>query len=250
LGNDITLEMVEIPGGIFYMGSPDSEEGRSDDESPQHLVRVSPFYMGKYPVTQAQWFVVANLPKIEQELNPSPAYFKGLNLPVECVTWDDAVEFCQRLSQATRKEYRLPSEAEWEYACRGGTTTPFYCGETITTDLANYDGGYIYGAGVKGQNRQRTTDVGSFPANPFGIYDMCGNVWEWCGDTWHENYKGAPTDGSAWLEGGNDNHSHVLRGGSWFLNPQDCRSASRDYNRRGNYFNFGFRVVCVSGRTL
>jgi formylglycine-generating enzyme required for sulfatase activity len=250
LPNGITLEMVAIPAGIFYMGSPGSEEGRLDRESPQHLVTVPPFYMGKYPVTQAQWFVVASfLPKIELELNPNPASFKGVNLPVECVSWYDAVEFCRRLSRATGKEYRLPSEAEWEYACRGGTTTPFYCGETITTDLANYNGNYPYGAGVKGQYRERTTEVGSFPANPFGLYDMHGNVWQWCADTWHKNYQGAPIDGSAWLEGGNDSYS-PLRGGSWYVSPQVCRSAFRFSNGRGyNYFDIGFRVVCVSGRT-
>jgi formylglycine-generating enzyme required for sulfatase activity len=249
LPNGITLEMVAIPAGIFYMGSPENEEGHQDEESPQHLVTVPPFYMGKYPVTQAQWFVVANLPKIEHDLNPNPALFKGVNLPVECVSWYDAVEFCRRLSQATGKEYRLPSEAEWEYACRGGTTTPFYCGETVTTDLANYDGNYTYGAGVKGQYRERTTDVGSFPANPFGLYDMCGNVREWCADAWHENYQGAPIDGSAWLEGGDDSCS-PLRGGSWYVSPRYCRSAVRFNIRRDDFnLNRGFRVVCVSGRT-
>jgi formylglycine-generating enzyme required for sulfatase activity len=206
--------------------------------------------MGKYPVTQAQWFAVANLPKIERNLNPNPAYFKGLNRPVESVSWYDAVEFCRRLSQATGKDYRLPSEAEWEYACRAATMTPFYCGETITTDLANYDGNYTYGAGVKGEYRQTTTDVGSFPANPFGLYDMCGNVWEWCADAWHKNYDGAPTDGSAWLEGGDGSYS-LLRGGSWCEFPLLCRSAFRLDIRRDFYdYNFGFRVVCVSGRTL
>ena len=158
----------------------------------------------------------------------------------------------QDLSNKTGKSYRLPSEAEWEYACRAGTTTPFYFGETITTDLANYNGNYIYGSGIKGQYREQTTDVGIFPANPFGLFDMHGNIWEWCQDEWHQNYNEAPTDGSAWLSD-NDNHRVGLRGGSWFDSPKYCRSASRDYvdrAERGSFYNhFGFRVVCAVGRT-
>ncbi|MFM5961732.1 MAG: formylglycine-generating enzyme family protein, partial [Dolichospermum sp.] len=161
-------------------------------------------------------------------LQPNPSRFEGANRPVEQVSWYEAVEFCARLSRIENKVYRLPTEAEWEYACRAGTTTPFYCGETISTDLANYDGDYTYGDGLKGVDRQQTTGVGSFPSNPFGLYDMHGNVWEWCEDTWHDNYKNAPTDGTAWADL-SDNRK-VLRGGSWYLHPVSCRSASRNWN--------------------
>jgi formylglycine-generating enzyme required for sulfatase activity len=140
------------------------------------------------------------------------------------------------------KTYRLPTEAEWEYACRGGTTTPFYCGETISTDLANYNGNYTYGQGQKGEYREKTTEVGKFPANPFGLYNMCGNVWEWCEDGWHENYINAPTDGSAWTSPSTE--YMLLRGGSWYYNARHCRAANRSrYSRDYRYFNYGFRVV-------
>jgi formylglycine-generating enzyme required for sulfatase activity len=170
---------------------------------------------------------------------------------VERVTWHDAIEFCARLSKQTGREYRLPSEAEWEYACRAGTTTPFHFGETITTDLANYDGTRTYGSGPNGQYRKQTTEVGSFKvANAFGLYDMHGNVWEWCLDHWHENYNGAPADGSAWVTGGNASR-RVLRGGSWNNGPGNCRSAHRSRFEPGNRdSNLGFRVVCSSAWTL
>jgi formylglycine-generating enzyme required for sulfatase activity len=167
------------------------------------------------------------------------------------VSWDDAIEFCARLSKATGREYRLPSEAEWEYACRAGTTTPFHFGETITTDLANYNGNYTYGSGSKGQYRKQTTDVGSFPANAFGLHDMHGNVWEWCQDTWQENYNGAPTDGSAWVYENANQNSMILRGGSWLNGPWDCRSAYRDNFGADYWYYFnGFRVVCAAARTF
>jgi formylglycine-generating enzyme required for sulfatase activity len=213
--------------------------------------------MGKYPITQAQWKEVASRTdlKVKQNLDLNPAYFKDRpdsdRRPVEQVNWYDAVEFCARLSILTGREYRLPSEAEWEYACRAGTTTPFYFGETITGELANYRANYTYAGEPKGEYRQQTTRVGQFPPNAFGLYDTHGNVWEWCVDTWHDNYKDAPTDGSAWIENGNDNLS-PMRGGSWGHFPSDCRSAirfsivRRDF--RGN--DGGFRVVCVFGRTL
>lgn len=254
LGNGVTLEMVSIPGGTFKMGSPENEEGYHSSQSPQHEVTVPPFFMGKYPVTQQQWRVVAALPKVNIDLKSDPSYFKGdgstsltNNLPVERVSWNDAQEFCARLSRMANKTYRLPTEAEWEYACRGGTITPFYCGETISTDLANYDGNYTYGQGQKGEYREKTTEVGKFPANPFGLYDMCGNVWEWCEDGWHENYINAPTDGSAWTSLSSE---RLLRGGSWFNYPENCRSAYRTYNDAGfDDSNFGFRVVCGAART-
>jgi formylglycine-generating enzyme required for sulfatase activity len=248
LGDGVTLEMVAIPGGTFIMGSPENEEGYHSSQSPQHQVTVPPFFMGKYPVTQQQWRVVAALPKVNIDLKSDPSYFKGDNLPVECVSWNDAQEFCARLSQMANKTYRLPTEAEWEYACRGGTTTPFYCGETISTDLANYNGNYTYGQGQKGQYREKTTEVGIFPANPFGLYDMCGNVWEWCEDGLHENYINAPIDGSAWTSLGSE---PVMRGGSWFDTPRYCRSACRyNFFRDGLNYGIGFRVVCVVGRTI
>jgi formylglycine-generating enzyme required for sulfatase activity len=238
LGNGVTLEMAAIPGGTFMMGSPENQEGYHSSQSPQHQVTVPPFFMGKYPVTQQQWRVVAALPKVNIDLKSDPSYFKGDNLPVECVSWNDAQEFCARLSQMANKTYRLPSEAEWEYACRAGTTTPFYFGETISTDLANYNGNYTYGQGQKGEYREKTTEVGIFPANPFGLYDMCGNVWEWCEDGLHENY----IDGSAWTSLGSE---PVMRGGSWFNDPQHCRSAYRYYYSRDYHdLNVGFRVVC------
>ena len=248
LGNGVTLEMVSIPGGTFKMGSPENEEGYHSSQSPQHEVTVPPFFMGKYPVTQQQWRVVAALSKVNIDLKSDPSYFKGDNLPVECVSWNDAQEFCARLSRMANKTYRLPTEAEREYACRGGTTTPFYCGETISTDLANYDGNYTYGQGQKGEYREKTTKVGIFPANPFGLYDMCGNVWEWCEDGWHENYINAPIDGSAWTSRSVNNK--VLRGGSWYNAPENCRSAFRSYLGAGfDDDDNGFRVVCGAAWT-
>ncbi|BAY13253.1 bifunctional serine/threonine-protein kinase/formylglycine-generating enzyme family protein [Calothrix sp. NIES-2098] len=241
LGNDLVLEMVAIPGGELLMGSPRDEAERYNSESPQHTVTLQPFFMGKYLVTQSQWKAVAALEKVNIQLNPEVSHFKGTNRPVEQVSWDEAVEFCARLAQATGKPYRLPTEAEWEYACRAGTTTPFCVGETITTDLANYNGNYTYASGPKGKYCGQTTDVGIFPANPFGLFDMHGNTWEWCEDSWHKNYKGAPADGSVWMS---DNHTRLLRGGSWNMNPWNCRSAVRNCNARDNkYINVGFRVA-------
>jgi eukaryotic-like serine/threonine-protein kinase len=235
LGNGVTLEMVEMPGGSFIMGSPETEEKRSSDESPQHRVTVPSFFIGKYVVTQAQYEAIMGI---------NPARFRDANRPVEQVSWDDAVEFCQKLSQKTGKTYRLPSEAEWEYACRAGSTTPFYFGETITTDLANFDGNYTYASVSKGVYRKETTEVSKFPPNAFGLYDMHGNVWEWCQDSWHSNYNGAPVDGGAWID--NNNQSRLLRGGSWYRRTAYCRSANRDSHMRENHLNrIGFRVVVV-----
>jgi formylglycine-generating enzyme required for sulfatase activity len=259
LGNGITLEMVAIPEGTFLMGTEDEEIERLVKkfdwegfrwERPQHRVTVSSFYMGRYPITQSQWRAIAATAKIDIDLETNPSNFKGDELPVESVNWYQATEFCKRLSRETKREYRLPSEAEWEYACRAGTTTPFYFGETITGELANYRASETYADEPKGEYREETTPVGQFPPNAFGLYDMHGNVWEWCADTWHDNYDGAPTDGSVWIKNGDDNHSS-LRGGSWFSNPYYCRSAYRYYYfRRDYYYYFGFRVVCGAGRTL
>ena len=270
--------MVLIPDGSFTMGAPEDEEGSDSSERPQHNVTISAFLMGRYPVTQAQWKAIALLTdlKVDRDLEPDPSRFKepyrGIDRwqrPVENVNWYEAVEFCQRLSKLTGRNYRLPSEAEWEYACRGvrqpldlekgESYPPFHFGETITTELANYRGtddkdfGWSgsYGKGPKGDYREQTTPVGYFKVvNPFGLSDLHGNVWEWCADDWHENYNDAPTDGSAWL-GGNDNRS-PLRGGSWDYPPESCRSAARIYvDRRVDCdIYFGVRVVCGFGRTL
>ncbi|MFM6881969.1 MAG: formylglycine-generating enzyme family protein [Dolichospermum sp.] len=238
----LELEMIAIPGGTFLMGSPKNEEGSINSEKPQHEVTIKPFLMGKYSVTQKQWRTVAALEKVNIDLASYPSYFEGDNCPVEQVSWHDAIEFCARLSNYTKKPYRLPTEAQWEYACRAGTTTPFHFGDRITTDLANYDGNYTYGDGLKGVHRKGTTDVVLFPPNLFGLHDMHGNVWEWCQDDWHDNYEGAPIDGSAWISLTN---RKVLRGGSWNYYPVLCRSASRNWdNAKFNYNNFGFRVVC------
>lgn len=262
LGNGVVLEMVAIPRGQFLMGSPEYEPQRHSSESPQHTVTIQPFFMGKFPVTQSQWQAVAALDKVNIDLNPDPSGFKGANRPVECVSWDDALEFCARLAKKTGKIYRLPSEAQWEYACRAGTTTPFYFGKTITTDLANYRGtdwdykgttySGNYGYGPKGEYREQTTDVGKFPANPFGLFDMCGNVWEWCQDMWHENYNDAPIDGNQWLIKliEYDNRERLLRGGSCLYTPQYCRSAGRNsISRDDRNLNVGFRLVCGRSRT-
>ena len=244
-----------IPGGTFIMGSPPDELDRRTNEGPQHSVTVPPFLMGRYPITQAQWRSIALRPdlQVNQELNPDPAYFKGDDHPVGQVSWHDATEFCQRLTRLTQHPYRLPTEAEWEYACRAGTPTPFHFGETITTDLANYRGtdnkeqnwSGSYGDGPKGIYRQTTTPVNEFPiANAFGLCDLHGNVWEWCLDHWHDNYEDAPNDGSAWLEDEEDG-TRVLRGGSWFYDPRLCRSALRnDFYPVVRYVDIGFRVVC------
>ena len=251
LPNDVRLEMVEIPAGKFMMGAPESEKESTDDERPQHEVTLHTFCMGKYPITQEQWRVVTTLPKVKTALEPDPSNFKGDKRPVETISWLDALEFCRRLSNHTKREYRLPSEAEWEYACRAGTTTPFHFGETITTDYVNYDGGYPYGDAPKGEDRNETTDVGSFKAaNAFGLYDMHGNVWEWCADDWHDSYEGAPTDPQIRIKDIKNYEDletrKLLRGGSWFSNARNCRSASRnDLNARNQFNSLGFRVVCV-----
>jgi formylglycine-generating enzyme required for sulfatase activity len=208
--------------------------------------------MGKFAVTQEQWREIAKLPKVNLDLNPDPSYFKGKKRPVEWVSWDEAVEFCDRLSRKTGKSYRLPTEAEWEYACRAGTETPFYFGETITSELVNYHGNYTYANAPKGNCRGQTIDVGSFSPNAFGLYDMHGNVWEWCADLWHGNYERAPADGRIWeMESDQDDSPRLLRGGSWYGNPRYCRSAIRLRFRRDLRFNYvGFRVVSSAPRAF
>lgn len=244
LANGVTLEMVRIPGGKFLMGAAAGEKEARPTELPQHEVTVPEFWMGEYAVTQEQWRAIAALNLIERELNPDPARFKGAKRPVEQISWQEAVEFCQRLSQYSGREYSLPSEAQWEYACRAGTTTPFSFGSTIAPDLVNYAGNQIYGKGPKGEYRRQTTEAGAFSPNAFGLYDMHGNLSEWCLDNWHDSYKGAPTDGSASAEG------RSLRGGSWNFIPRNCRSAFRGYYTPDiRLINVGFRVSCSAPRT-
>jgi formylglycine-generating enzyme required for sulfatase activity len=268
LAPGVVLTMVEIPAGTFLMGSPPGEEGRdiyasldSDlkkslgiegrDVEAQRRVTVPAFRIGRFPITQAQWKLVARLGKIERELDADPSNFKGPERPVENVSWQDAIEFCRRLSKLTKRNYTLPSEAQWEYACRAGTITPFHFGETLITELANYDGNYTYGQGPQGAYREQTTNVGSFPANAWGLQDMHGNVWEWCLDRWHPSLAKAPTDGSAWQEPAPElakqhQDRRLLRGGSWYDLPGYCRSAYRFLNRPVNQpLNVGFRVCCL-----
>ena len=242
LTKEIAITMLQIPAGEFQMGSSDKEVDRRTSEGPQHRVQLQSFFLGQNPVTQAQWKLVAGWPKLAVDLNPQPSNFKGANRPVEQVSWEEAMEFCCRLSQRTEFSYTLPSEAQWEYACRAGTTTPFAFGDTLTPDIANYDGNYAYRSGPKGTYREKTTDVGDFLANAWGLQDMHGNVWEWCLDHWHENYEGAPSDGSPWVNGG-DEAARLLRGGSWVHDSRYCRSADRYRRHRDSRDDLvGFRL--------
>ena len=248
------LELVAILGGRFQMGSPKDEAERLSIEGPQREVTVPPFFMSKYQVTQAQWrYVAETLPEVTQKLEVDPADFKGADNPVENVSWLDVQEFCVRVIVLAGRTCRLPSEAEWEYACRAGTTTPFHFGETISPEVANYDGSATpYGKGKKGVDRNATIPVRSLNfANSFGLYDMHGNVWEWCEDDFYDSYDGALIDGSARKDASNDSGSKILRGGSWLLDPRRCRSACR-YRDSVDYrhSSLGFRVVYSSTSTL
>ncbi len=236
LGNDVSMEFVPIPGGSFIMGSPETERYTDEDERPQHEVTIQPFYLGKYEVTQAQY---------EAIIGNNPSRFKGRSRPVEKVSWNNAVKFCQNFQQKTGLKCRLPTEAEWEYATRAETSTPFYFGETITGVLANYKATYTYASEGKEVYKKETTPVGEFPPNAFGLYDMHGNVWEWLEDDWHNNYQGAPNDGSAWI---NNSNQKILRGGAWIEFPQFCRSAYRYGESRDHFLSsFGFRVILLLG---
>jgi formylglycine-generating enzyme required for sulfatase activity len=265
------LTMLWIPPGRFLMGSPPAEPERDGNEGPQHLVQLQEFFISQTPITQAQWREVAGWQKRPGEewgrlLNMDPSAFQSKEgqrenvvrlldgesntdqRPVEMVSWDDAMEFCHRLSQRTSRTYTLPSEAQWEYACRAGTGSPFHFGEMITTELANYRGsGFTYGDVPKGIYQEQTTPVRMFPTNSWGLHDMHGNVWEWCLDHFHASYEGAPADGSAWLypEAQTD-WPRLLRGGTWLSNPGECRSAFRYTYKPGVVSsNLGFRVVCL-----
>lgn len=254
LPDSTPLELMAIPSGSFMMGSPEDEPERNNNEGPQHEVSIGyDFFMSRYPITQLQWKVISNLPRLERDLEASPSRFPGDHRPVERVTWYEAVEFCARLntycvrqsSDLRLYECRLPSEAEWEYACRAKTTTPFSFGTMITTKVARYNGS-PYAQGPKEKRQPETTPVGFYGhANAFGLSDMHGNVREWCLDHWHTSYKKAPKNGAAWLSSASQSN-RVRRGGSWNGNPGDCRSASRYYFKPDNYKdNLGFRVVFV-----
>jgi formylglycine-generating enzyme required for sulfatase activity len=271
----LTLTMLRIPAGRFVMGSPEAEPKRQSSEGPQHEVTLGEYLMAQTPITQAQWREVANWQagkgeRWGRELKPEPSFFQPRShpeatnygsgrfslletetssdhRPVDNVNWHDAMEFCHRLSQRTGRFYTLPSEAQWEYACRAGTTAPFAFGATLTDQLANYRASSTYADGPKGEHREQTTPVGKFPANAWGLYDMHGNVWEWCLDQWHESYEGAPSDGSAWQDPNvTDKESRLLRGGSWSQYPRSCRSAYRNHDPPDDaYGSSGLRVVCL-----
>jgi formylglycine-generating enzyme required for sulfatase activity len=246
LSHDVAITMVAIPGGAFVMGSSAAERARLARERSQHRVSVSPFLMGQHPVTQAQWEYVARWPKVERDLHPNPAYFQGAELPVESVSWHDATEFCARLTAHTGRAYRLPSEAEWEYACRGGTTSPFHHGGTTTSWLANYVGPYTYAAEAQGVYRQTTTPAGSFAPNAFGLYDMHGNVWEWSAERWHGAYRSASVCGKSLVAGGRY-HWRSMRGGSWSDPPVRLRASARAGNAADSLSRLvGMRVCCAA----
>jgi len=269
------LTLLWIPPGRFWMGSPETDPERIDSEGPQHLVQLQGFFMSQTPITQAQWREVARWQERPgeqwgRELKLDPSRFQSKEgqendevhllqgdsntdqRPVEQVGWEDAMEFCHRLSKRTGRIYTLPSEAQWEYACRAGTTTPFCFGDTISPELANYRGDFTFADGPQGAFRKQTTPVGMFPANAWGLHDMHGNVWEWCLDEWHKSYEGAPTDGQAWVDAAVGEKSkesvktRLLRGGSWVGSPGDCRSAYRIHLQPDDAYDFvGFRLVCL-----
>ena len=247
LGGGVALTMVKIPAGSFLMGSPKDEPERLEREGPQHEVTLGAYFMAQTPITQSQWRAVAGWQKVGRDLEPDPSRFKGANRPVEQVSWFDALEFCRRLSQRTGQRYGLPSEAQWEYACRAGSTTPFHFGATLTPELANYNCNHVYGNGPKGTYREQTIDVASFPANGWGLHDMHGNVWEWCEDHWHESYNFAPGDDQPWfIPAAAADEPRLVRGGSWDSFPRLCRSAYRDVlhpDLRSDLI--GFRVCCL-----
>lgn len=250
LDGSTSFEMMQVPAGHFKMGSPSTEIKRNENEGPQRTVDIQEFWMGKYPVTQEEWIIVSQFPPVDIELKSNPSHFKEGKRPVESISWHEAVEYCKRLSNHSNRTYRFPTESEWEYACRAGTMAPFHFGETVTTDLANYDGRTKYGEGPNGEYREQTSDVGNFPPNAFGLCDMHGNVWEWCADHWHNNYKGAYPDDRVWIESGSSKF-RVIRGGGWNHSPEYCRSASRIGNTpTDRHSDIGFRVVCDFRRTI
>ena len=215
LGESVTLDIIAIPAGNFVMGA--RGKNHNSDESPPHEVHVPAFGLSKYSITQAQYQAV---------MGKKPSMFSGENLPVERVNWHDAREFCQKLAIMTGKQYRLPSEAEWEYACKAGSTTTFFLGDMITSKFANFHGEVAWNNGPGGVFRGQTTEVGMFPPNKFGLYDMHGNVFDWCEDIYEANYRDAPNNGIAWeIQDGEE--LRVLRGGSWYHTPIACASTTR-----------------------
>jgi len=230
--NSLGMKFVWIPPATFAMGSPNSEKERADNEVPHKVTLTKGFYLSVHPVTQEEWSKL--MPDNRSE-------FKGSKNPVETVSWDDCQEFIKLLGKKESRPYRLPTEAEWECACRGGTTTPFHFGETISVDQANYDGNSTYGSGKKGVFRGETAPVGSFPANAFGLHDMHGNVFEWC-DDWFGDY---PAKDAIDPEGPKGGRQRVLRGGAWDSGPFACRSAFRyAFNPASRRSYFGFRLCC------
>jgi len=229
----IAAGMVVIPAGAFQMGCSPGDRDCSDDEQPPHRVKLKAFRIGKYEVTQAQWRAV---------MGSNPAHFRSDDRPVENVSWDDIQTFLQLLNVGNfgqfGQPYRLPSEAEWEYAARAGTTIKFWWGQDLVVGQAN-----CAGCGSRWDGKE-TAPVGSFPANPFGLHDTVGNVWEWVADCWHGSYRGAPADGSAWLKNCRSN-DHVLRGGSWYVGPWFLRVSNRDgyaANYQGDVY-YGVRLA-------
>lgn len=246
LGPRTALHMVQIAGGTFMMGAPADETGSVDSERPQHSVTVRPFCLGQFPVTIAQWrAVMGELPPMMMRLGDE--FRASARQPVVRVTCDEAEAFCRALSRGARRRYRLPTEAEWEYACRAGTVTPFAFGASITRDIVSHDGEMkrLWGQSCA------TVPVGSLGVpNGFDLFDMHGNVWEWCRDSWHRSYDGAPSDGSAWRS---DERTRVLRGGSWYSPAHRCRAASREIGRETNSVRsreIGFRVALSGGAVL
>ncbi len=252
LTNSLGMKLVLIPAGSFLMGSPIAEQGRSADEGPQHEVTITrPFYLGVHPVTQEQF---------QRLMGTNPSHFcrggRGRDqvkeddprlLPVEKVTWGNAVTFCRKLSEAPEESrqgrlYRLPTEAEWEYACRAGSATPFHFGATLNSTQANFDGTQPYGRTSAGPYLKRPSAVGSYPPNDFGLFDMHGNVWEWCQDWYAEDfYSSSPSEDPQGPENG---EQRVLRGGCWSSSGTNCRSAYRGRAEPGlHVYRFGFRVV-------
>lgn len=244
IGNGVNIEMIRIPGGQYQMGSSASESERTACEGPLHRVNVASFLLGAFQVTQQQWRRVSEFRPVEIDLDSEPSTFKGGGLPVESISWHEAVEFCARLSRSTGRRYRLPSEAEWEYACRAGSTTPFHFGENILPGLANYDTMLPYKNAPSCLARNQTAPVHQLAdPNELGVMGMHGNVWEWCADTWHENYVGAMTGGLAWRRKGDDGLL-VVRGGSWFNPAWLCRSAYRyAFDGHTKRADVGFRLA-------
>lgn len=242
LGNGVFLSMVKIPAGKFMMGSPANEEGHQRHEQPQHSVDIPEFYLGQTLVTQDQWAAMYR--------DKSLGFGRNGRLPAHSMNWLEAIDFCDRLSAKTGHKYRLPSESEWEYACRARATAPFTYGDSISTNVVNHNGEFPYAQAPKGIFRQKATPVAMFAPNAFGLYDMHGNLWEWCLDEWFDSYQGAPTDGSPRgnITARDGQQLRVVRGGSWFSYARICRAASRaGLFAMFRHDFYGMRVVCTKG---